>query len=80
MTKIKISLHPLLPSKIMSPYQYQLDKGVNIFSLQSNFLRPSIYDLETDENDPSFLSVAQKITHHQTYRWIVKSLFSSVLC
>ena len=51
----------------MGPYQYWLDNGVKVFSLQFNFLRPSIYDLKTDESDPSFLSVSQKTTHHQTY-------------
>ena len=50
----------------MSPYQYWFDNGVKIFSFQFNFLRPSIYDLKTDESDPSFLSVAQKVCHHQT--------------
>ena len=53
--------------KIMGPYQYWLDNGVKICSLQFNFLRPSIYDLKTDESDPSFLSISQKATHHQTY-------------
>ena len=56
-----------IASKTMGPYQYWLDNGVKIFSLQFNFLRPSIYDLRTDESDPSFLSVSQKATHHQTY-------------
>ena len=56
-----------IASKIMGPYQYWLDNGVKIFSLQFNFLRPSIYDLKTDESDPSFLSESQKTTHHQTY-------------
>ena len=56
-----------IASKIMGPYQYWLDNGVKIFSLQFNFLRPSIYDLKTDESDPSFLSVSQKTTHHQLY-------------
>ena len=51
----------------MGPYQYWLDNGVKIFSLQFNFLRPSIYDLKTDESDPSFLSISQKVAHHQTY-------------
>ena len=51
----------------MGPYQYWLDNGVKIFSLQFNFLRPSVYDLKTDECDPPFLSVSQKATHHQTY-------------
>ena len=49
-----------IASKIMGPYQYWLDNGVKIFSLQFNFLRPSIYDLKTDESDPSFLSISQK--------------------
>ena len=56
-----------IASKIMSPYQYWLDNGVKIFSLQFNFLRPSIYDLKTDESDSSFLSISQKATHHRTY-------------
>ena len=51
----------------MGPYQYWLDNGVKIFTLQFNFLRPSLYDLKTDESDPSFLSVSQKATHHQAY-------------
>ena len=53
--------------KIMGPYQYWLDNVVKSFSLQFNFLRPSIYDLKTDESDPSFLSISQKATHHRTY-------------
>ena len=56
-----------IASKILGPYQYWLDNGVNIFSLQFNFLRPSIYNLKTDESDPSFLSIPQKATHQQTY-------------
>ena len=55
-----------IASKIMSPYQYWLDIGVKI-SLQFTFLRPSIYYLKTDESDPSFLSLSQKASHHQTY-------------
>ena len=51
----------------MAPYQYWLDNGVKKFSLRFNFLRPSIYNLKTDEKDPSFLSNAQKATHHFTY-------------
>ena len=56
-----------IASKIMAPYQHWLDNGVKIFSLQFSFLRPSIYDLKTDENEPSFLSNAQNTTHHLTY-------------
>ena len=56
-----------IASTIIGPCQYWLDKGVKIFSLQFNFLRTSIYDLKTDESDPSYLSVSQKATHHLTY-------------
>ena len=56
-----------IASKIMGPYQYWLDNGVKIFSLQFTFLRPSIYNLKTDESDPSFLSVSLTATHHQIY-------------
>ena len=44
-----------IASKIMGLYQNWLDNGVKIFSLQLNFLRPSIYDLKTDESDPTSL-------------------------
>ena len=55
-----------IASNIMGPYQYRRDNGVKFFSLQFNFLRPSIYDLKAYESDPSFLSVSQKFTHHHT--------------
>ena len=55
-----------ITSKIMSPYYSWLENGVKIF-FPINFLRPSIYDLKADESDPSFLSFAQKVSHHQTY-------------
>ena len=54
-----------IASKIMSPYQYWLDDGVKIFSRQFIFLRPSIYNLKTDESDPSIFSLSQKTSHHQ---------------
>ena len=56
-----------IASTIMGPYPYWLDNGVKIFSLQFNFLRPSIYNLKTGESDPSFLSSSQNVAHHQTY-------------
>ena len=56
-----------IASEIMSPYQYWLDNGVKIFSLQFKFLHQSIYDLKTDESDPSFLSLSPKASHHQTF-------------
>ena len=63
----KISFFPLIASKIMGPYQYWLDNGVIILSLQFKFLRPSIYDLKTDVSDPSFLYISQKAAQYQTY-------------
>ena len=50
-----------IASKIMAPYQYWFDNCVKIFSLQFTFLCPSIYDLKTDESDPSFLTLSQKL-------------------
>ena len=61
-----------ITSKIMELYQYWLNNGIKVFSLQFNFLRPSIYDLKTDESDPSFLSISQTATHHQTYTKFLK--------
>ena len=49
-----------IASKIMTPYHYWLDNNVKYFSFQFNFLRPSIYDLKTDDDDPSYLSSSQK--------------------
>ena len=57
----------LLPRKKLTPYHYWLDNNVNTFSFQFNFLKPSIYDLKTDEDDPSFLPSSQKATHHNPY-------------
>ena len=64
MTQIK-TFYPPLHLKLC--HCHRLDNGVQIFSLQFNFVRPSIFDLETDKNDPSTLSVAQTVTHNQTY-------------
>ena len=63
-----------IASKIMGPYQYWLDNGVKIFSLQFNLLRPSIYDLKTDESDPSFLSLSEEATHHKTKKIHLRNL------
>ena len=50
-----------IASKIMSPYQYWLDNGVKFFSLQFNVLRPSNYDLKTNESDPSLSHFHKKL-------------------
>ena len=41
---------------------------MKIFSLQYNFLRPSPYDLKTEENDANFLPYQRKKAHHVTYQ------------
>ena len=51
-------------SKIMTTYHYWLDNKVKLFSLQFTLLRPSIYDLKTDENDPSFFTFSENNTSH----------------
>ena len=64
-----------IASKIMTPYHYWHDNNVKIFSLQFNFLRQSIYDLKTDENDPFFFHPLRKqhITKHTLH-------FSNIKC
>ena len=68
----------------MGSYQYWLDNGVKIF-FSAIQLSSSIYIrfTKTDESEPSFLSVSQKATHHQTYTKFLqhtkpKNTFSSV--
>ena len=61
-----------IASKIMTPYHYWLHKNVKIFSLQFNFLRLLIYDLKTDEEDPTFLTSSQKAAHQNTYITFLK--------
>ena len=56
-----------IASKILAPFRFWLDYGIKIFCLQVKFLRPSIYDLKTEELDPSFLSTSQNVTDHQTH-------------
>ena len=53
MTKTK-TFSLVLPQQKLTPYHYWLDNNGKIFPLQFN------HDLKTDEDDPSFLSFAQK--------------------
>ena len=41
---------------------------MKIFSLQYKFLRPTPYDLRTEENDANFLPYQIKKVHHVTYQ------------
>ena len=45
---------------------------MKIFSLQYNFLRPTPYDLRTEENDANFLPYQIKKAHHNTYQKFLK--------
>ena len=47
--------HTSIASKLIIPYDWWLNNKVKNFSLQYNFLRPSPYDLRTEENDANFL-------------------------
>ena len=46
-----------IASKLITPYDWWINNKVKIkiCSLQYNFLRPSPYDLRTEENDANFL-------------------------
>ena len=57
-----------IASKLFTPYDWWLNNKVKNFSLQYNFLRPSPYDLRTEENDASFLPYQIKKAHHITYQ------------
>ena len=60
--------HTSIASKLITPYDWWLNKKVKLFSLQYNFLRPSPYDHGTKENDANFLPYQIKKAHHITYQ------------
>ena len=60
--------HTSIASNLITPYDWWLNNKVKIFSLQYNFLRPSPYDLRTEENDANFLPYQIKKAHHITYQ------------
>ena len=53
--EFKNDYHTPIASKLITLYDWWLNNKVKIFSLQYNFLRPSPYDLRTEENDADFL-------------------------
>ena len=57
-----------IASKLITPYDWWLNNKVKTFSLQCNFVRPSPYDLRTEENDANFLPYQIKKAHHITYQ------------
>ena len=60
--------HTSIASKLITPYDWWLNHKVKYFSLQHNFLRPSPYDLRTEENDANFLPYQIKKAHHNTFQ------------
>ena len=64
--EIKNDYHTSIASKLITPYDWWLNNEVKIFNitLQYNFLRPSPYDLRTEENDANFLPYQIKKSHH----------------
>ena len=66
--EFKNDYHTSIASKLITPYDWWLNKKVKTFSLQYNFLRPSPYDLRTEENDANFLPYQIKKAHFITYQ------------
>ena len=66
--EFKNDYHTSIASKLITPYDWWLNNKVKNFSLQYNFLRPSPYDLRTEENDANFFPYQMKKTHHVTYQ------------
>ena len=60
----KNDYHTSIASKLITPYDWWFNNKVRIISLQYNFLRPSPYDLRTEENDANFLPYRMKKAHH----------------
>ena len=64
----KNDYHTSIASKLITPYDWWLNNKMEVFSLQYNFLKPSPYDLRTEENDAIFLPYQIKKAHHMTYQ------------
>ena len=62
--EFKGDYHTSIASKLITPYDWCLSNKMNIFSFKNNFLRPSPYDLRTEENDANFLPYQIKKAHH----------------
>ena len=66
--EFKNDYHTSIASKLITPYDWWLNNKMKIFSLQYKYLRPSPYDLTTEENDASFLPFQIKKAQHITYQ------------
>ena len=70
--EFKNDSHNSIASKLITPYDWWLNNKVKRFSLQYNFLRPSPYNLRTEQNDANFLPYQKKKAHHVTYQKFLK--------
>ena len=70
--EFKNDYHTSIASNLIFPYDWWLNNKVEIFSLQYKFLRPSPYDLRTEENDANFLPYQITKTHHVTYQKLLQ--------
>ena len=70
--EFKNDYHTSIASKLFTPYDWWLHNKVKIFSLQYIFLRPSPYDLRTEENNANFLPYQIKKAHHITYQKVLQ--------
>ena len=68
----KNDYHISITSTLITPFDWWLNNKVKIFSLQYKFLRPSRYDLRTEENDANFLPYQIQKAHHVTYQKFLK--------
>ena len=66
--EFKNDYHNSIASTLITLYDWWLNNKVKIFSLHYNFLRPSPYDLRTEENDADLLPYQIKKAHHITYQ------------
>ena len=64
--EFKNDYHTSIASKLITPLVVKQKN--EILSLEYNFLRPSPYDLRTEENDANFLPYQIKKAHHMTYQ------------
>ena len=70
--EFKNDYHTSIASKLITPNDWWLNNKEKIFSLQYNFLRPSPYDLRTEEIDANFLLCQIKKAYHITYQKFLK--------
>ena len=70
--EFKNDYHTSIASKLITPYDWWLSNKAKICSLQYNFLRPSLYDLRTEENDANFLPYQLRKSQHVSYQKILQ--------